>query len=349
MIPILKNIPNVEEFEPTLLEISGYLQYENIISDILAFYIDFNNNHGLGDLIFKSLYQLIVNDGNYKLPTFISVEREVYVGDGRIDILIITDELVIGIENKVKDKKGKNPLGEYEKYIKNILIKKDEKREKNRYGVLLSVWKKKPSVEFFENLLYQNLFKKITENDVQKALKSENLYVKFLLELITTIERLKNQNGMTEKEMNYLVENKTDIIKLNKLVSKYFVDIRSKLSELRENLDIEKYVKSSKLWIDKEIKDKLNGVALYNLTAIDNIEFLELKVRLGPEGWSIEIWKTKDLSGDKKNILSQMSESNFIIKDKKEYIIISEKSYSTKIPILKKSIESILKKLYEVE
>ena len=347
MIPILKNIPDVEDIEPTLLEIGGYPHYENIISNILAFYIDFTNNHGLGDLIYKSLYQLIVEDGNYKMPNSIDIEREVYVGNGRIDILIITDELIIGIENKIKDKKGDNPLEEYEAYINQLPIEEEKEREKNRFGVILSVWNKKPRINFFKNIVYEKLFKKIRENDKQKLLKSENLYIKFLSELITTIERIKNKNEMKKNELSYLIENKNDIIKLNKLLSKYFTDIRIKLNDLRENLKIEDYTTSSKIWIDKEVKNKLNGVALYNLKTLGQADSMELKARLAPGGWSIEFWKTTKLSDEKSNILKEISKSDFQIKNEKKYITIYSNSYTTKTSELKRIIESSLKELYK--
>lgn len=41
--------------EPNYFSVSGYPHYENVISNILSFFFDYNEKHQLGDLWLKSL------------------------------------------------------------------------------------------------------------------------------------------------------------------------------------------------------------------------------------------------------------------------------------------------------
>jgi hypothetical protein len=84
----------------SIFDIAGYPHYENVASNILAFFLNPNNEHGLGQLILSSLLNLAAasetNQSN------VQVSREVYtINGGRLDILIETDNQLIGIENKI--------------------------------------------------------------------------------------------------------------------------------------------------------------------------------------------------------------------------------------------------------
>jgi len=341
MIPILKNIPNVKPNRPTILEIAGYPHYENVVSNLLAFYLDFNEEHGLGDIVFKSLHELIFVEETYSLPKSIEVVREVGVRNGRIDILIITDELVIVIENKIFHKLD-NPLDAYQTYAENL--QKEEK--KSRKGVILSL---NPEFEsgFFRNILYSQLFKRIKKNDKNNLTNSGEFYPEYFKQLMITIERLKEKTEMKEQELSYLINNKEDVKKLNNLITKYFSDIRKKLNQIKEILEIEKHVESSRIWIDKEVKAKLEGVALYNLKRLNNANSIELKIRISPNGWTIELWNTRLISEKNRDLLKNTSKSEFKYnKQNQQFIEIYTQSYSTPNRTIKELVEKTLNELY---
>nr|WP_255478538.1 PD-(D/E)XK nuclease family protein [Rufibacter sp. XAAS-G3-1] len=84
------------------MEISGYPHYENVCSNILKFYLDINNEHELKDLIINSVVHCADKDFHleYEFEN-IEVLREVETNNGnRLDILIKTNNYIIGIENK---------------------------------------------------------------------------------------------------------------------------------------------------------------------------------------------------------------------------------------------------------
>ena len=87
--------------EPTFLDISGFPHYENVCSNILQFFFQTNEAHGMGDLFIQSLLKtagenisntIIVNEVFREQPT---------PSGKRLDIVITTDDYVVGIENKI--------------------------------------------------------------------------------------------------------------------------------------------------------------------------------------------------------------------------------------------------------
>lgn len=106
----------------TFMEISGYPHYENVCSNILAFYFDPAGEHGLGDLLLKAFVKMAkarVDCEADNLMPFRSVEvsREHPMLEGkRIDLLISSEAFTIGIENKIHHWEA----NEFEIYAKRI-------------------------------------------------------------------------------------------------------------------------------------------------------------------------------------------------------------------------------------
>ena len=104
---ILINFPAKDRVPPTFLEISKYPNNENAISNILSFYLDPENEHRLGTIFLDALIDCFpeLNEGADPLlhsPSNIEVIREVSTNSKkRIELLINTDEITIGIENKI--------------------------------------------------------------------------------------------------------------------------------------------------------------------------------------------------------------------------------------------------------
>jgi hypothetical protein len=87
--------------ERTLLQIAGYPQLEEVASNILAFYLEPSSGHGLGTLLLDTLLTFLPETGAVSAQS-VRVEREVVTTGGkRIDIVVTTDTLVLGIENKI--------------------------------------------------------------------------------------------------------------------------------------------------------------------------------------------------------------------------------------------------------
>ena len=98
-----KDLPKLKQNNPTYMEIAGYPHYENVCSNVLGFFFDTTQIHDLGDLVIKSLLDCVNENlaNKYDLTTK-DIIREYYTDKGnRIDIVIVLDEAVIVIENKI--------------------------------------------------------------------------------------------------------------------------------------------------------------------------------------------------------------------------------------------------------
>lgn len=97
-----KSIPRYKRTK-TFMEVAGYPHYENVCSNILKFYFDPANEHGLKDLVLNSLLQIV--DKDFKLDTDfeeIRIYREYETKkNNRLDLFILTENFAIGIENKI--------------------------------------------------------------------------------------------------------------------------------------------------------------------------------------------------------------------------------------------------------
>ena len=83
-------LPQAPRIEPTILEIAGYPHYENVASNILAFFLDPNSGHGfevavLGSLLAASGTEVLDSDLDD-----VCVDREAPTESGRIDLLVET-------------------------------------------------------------------------------------------------------------------------------------------------------------------------------------------------------------------------------------------------------------------
>jgi PD-(D/E)XK nuclease superfamily len=98
-----QKLPGRVERPRTFMEIAGYPHYENVCSNILAFFMDPEESHGFGPLVLDALTS-IGNGAETErmIGASVSVDREVVTSKGnKIDLLITSDNHVVLIENKI--------------------------------------------------------------------------------------------------------------------------------------------------------------------------------------------------------------------------------------------------------
>lgn len=216
----------------TIFEISGFPHWENVSSNVLAFFFNPTKEHKLDDLLIKSLFQSIdakITLGNLK-NTKVFREYSTIKG-GRLDILILNENFVIGIENKIYASLY-NDLEEYAQTIDKVAENNEIDKDKV-FKIVLSIKDEKPT-DSFTNVTYSTLFKNIKNNITDYVFDSDNKYLSFLFDFIITFEKpnyMDNNNELVE-----FFENNSDLI--DKLVSNYN-DLNNKLlQEFRDNFDI---------------------------------------------------------------------------------------------------------------
>ena len=93
----LPKVPKIKTF----MDVSGYPHYENVSSNLLAFFFDPEQEHGLGDLLLTSFLSLSTTEEHW-CKTGVTIHREHGTDGGEfLDLLIEGEDFVIGIENKI--------------------------------------------------------------------------------------------------------------------------------------------------------------------------------------------------------------------------------------------------------
>jgi hypothetical protein len=199
----------------TIFEISGFPHWENVSSNVLAFFFNPTKEHKLDDLLIKSLCQSIdakITLGNLR-NTKVFREYSTKRG-GRLDILILNENFVIGIENKIYAGLN-NDLKDYSNTIEQVAenngIDKGE-----IFKIVLSFKDEKPKDSFI-NVTYSILFKNIRNNIADYVFDSDNKYLSFLFDFITTFEK-PNYMDNNEELLKFFEQN-SDVI--DKLLSNY--------------------------------------------------------------------------------------------------------------------------------
>lgn len=137
----LDSLPKLKKRKKSLYEIAGFPHWENVNSNILAFYFDEEEEHGFGRTCFTALLQVLIERGiitQSQLDVFATpfvVERETNAEGKRIDILIRSkeqnhsDSWAIIIENKIYAQ----VYNQLDVYFNSIDVPKE-----NKIGIVLS-------------------------------------------------------------------------------------------------------------------------------------------------------------------------------------------------------------------
>lgn len=288
-----EKLENGKETLPTFLEISGFPHFENVISNILAFYFDSNESHGHDAMLLFSLLQAAgiknLEDNSEKLKT-IEVNREwKTLNDNYIDIVIETDDFIVAIENKIYASLY-NPLNDYKNSIKAEAAKKN----KEPIYILLTLLNKTYSekeLKGFNHITYKNLFEECDRN-LSLDYKKENKYQVYFQDLKQTIINMSRIN-LNDDFIKFIKDNHKIINQFQKDVFRKFEKFaKNELSKMKTFLQPD-IVSEFHFKIETK-KDRLEAVSFYRfkheLLPNNSKINLEIKVRIRPDQWRIEIW-----------------------------------------------------------
>lgn len=288
MLIDFKSIPK-NKYKRSILEISGYPHYENVCSNILTFFCDPNNEHGLKGLVLESLIECINNDNVY-IPNFefedVQIHREVTtIGENRLDILIKANSFVIGIENKIFHYLH-NDLHDYknttELYATNSQVVVNIVLSLNKLNTIEDLALIKNNN--FINITYDELIKKIKSKIGNYIDNMDFGYVFYLKEFMKTIENL-NPKTMEQKPLwNFFRSNSDSIQELVNQFNDYKKYLYNKIFILQEYITINEHAPNCiKRWVynkcvlvlDYEFEEK------YKIAIDTTIDI---------DGWKIQIF-----------------------------------------------------------
>jgi hypothetical protein len=279
-----RTLPPAVRRSPTFMEVAGYPHYENVCSNILAFYFDPSNPHGFGNLLLDTFAEAGSIDGIAEgAYANIAVERESTTNAGnRIDILIESDTLLIVIENKIFHA-ADNPFADYAAFI--------NQRNVNGKTICKFVLTLEPSdagsTSGFRNLTYPRLIDAVRQRLGHHTVHADTRYLVLLIELLNTLENLRVGSHMDPQFVGFLVERSNDVVALLEELDNFKKELRTKVTELGALIDLSNcpnvrqgFYRETRALFDDLVHDIHISDALP--VRIDTV--------IRPQGWEISLW-----------------------------------------------------------
>lgn len=164
------DVPELEQIEKlhkrfNVFETIGFISDEVMHSRFLAYLLDPQQSHGLGDVFLKEVLGKApaASDGTLPNKAFENlasrdmkqtlVLREIHTGDGRIDLLLVDEanELAVIIENKIWSSESANQLKKYHQTITDQYLNWDV------IGIYLTPFGTKPSHKSYVPFSYMTI------------------------------------------------------------------------------------------------------------------------------------------------------------------------------------------------
>ena len=322
--------------EKTFMEISGYPHLENVVSNIIIFYLNPNEEHDLNDIVLKSLLQVFKNKTNYDYNELdfstISTFREYMTLKGnRIDIVLQSNEIVIGIENKIQA----GVYNDLEDYATTL-----EKLNKRNLKILLSLKDETEIAEQakFTNILYSEFFE-ILKNKLKNYKNKKNKWYVYLIDFIKNMEGYKMEKYMESKIYNWIKNNKDGINDFLKIIEISKKSIQEKAREY-SSLFEDKLSNQNKIkfWNGEDLSTTC--YAFFDIGC-------NLDVKLDIDGWKIGIFVWK--KAHQLKIKEMLNQSGFSFDEENNHLWLFEYDYNCDTQIIVEKTEKIYKLLENIE
>jgi hypothetical protein len=324
-------MPETKFIGLTFFEVGGHAHFENICSNILKFYFNSNNPHGLGDFVIRSFMrcakaELSINDNDKLL-----IKREFVTDNGRIDLVLLTNKLVIAIENKIRHVLN-NDLEEYSTFL--------EKKYSGRtiVKIVLSIRDETQNLKGgFINVTYEE-FIDCLESGLQTYLGSaSHRYLFFLKEFIQSI---KNQYmpPISKEETEFLIKNRDKIDEINDMERRLATYITARAEKIKQRIPVELPLTS---WVyegyDVGFHYQYNDDK-YKLECLIKKEGIEIVVCVEPNEANTEKLSRLNLFGEHGNREMQFNgdHTRVVIEDKISFFISDDELINKLQNLLKK-------------
>lgn len=289
-----KSIPRHKQTK-TFMEISGYPHYENVCSNILQFYLDPNNEHGLKDLVLNSLLHII--DRDFKFDNdfeAIEIYREhKTIADKRLDLLILTENYSIGIENKIFHHLH-NDLTDYNNTVLSYCY-----NSRKPICIVLSLNKltskediEKITTNNFINVTYEQLFENIKQNIGRYLTNSNISYINHLTDFIKSIENLTPKTMENKALWTFFKNNSESIQELTDSFNEYRNSLYQKIYQLKDTLPQNEFAPSvDRQWI-------YEGFCLVHDYTVNSKYKVAVDTYIDINGWEIQLFGRNSQSTD---------------------------------------------------
>jgi hypothetical protein len=306
-----------EEKEQNIFQIAGFPHYENVSSNVLAYFLEKNN------IVLYSLLSCISGLYDTHVYNIENVKREeITKNNNRIDILINTNKSIIGIENKINAWLY-NPVDDYYEHLQELAVNEN----KEFIFIVLS----KNSVEKNEkyiNILYSDFAVALRKNYAQLLGGLGFRYFFLLNEYVENIENLNGGFYMNEEfvKIAQIDDNSNKIsqiaIEAEKLRAEFKKTASCILADLKEN---NKSFKSLWIYDGLDESDYLYFATVFQDYFLDGNKYYNITIDVGVSvtGYSFSIFERDDhfdniVKNTLKNIIPELSK-NYHISNNRYY------------------------------
>ena len=232
----------------TFMEISGQAHYENVASNILAFFFDPKEEHGLKDLLVTAFLEMAGHQG-VEVSEVSSIEREYPAEDGkRIDLVIDGGHFVIGIENKIYHWEA-NDFENYGRVIDTLGI---EKSITVKAVLGLHADARRPALPGgFLRFSYAQLWNHVRTNFGPYLPKANPKWVTYLIDFMETTSRLAGESQPNKEFTDFFLKHTDAIEQLVTERQSLFNRLDGYNYALESNLkgDLEKHDSITRAWV----------------------------------------------------------------------------------------------------
>ena len=243
---------------PTLMDIAGFPNWENVYSNILAFFLYTQGVHGFGTLFIHSILGAYLSHcpeawrGEDPNPEDVeitnSVDREVSTGKGRIDILVECPNFHLCIENKIWSSLH-NDLGDYRKYC--------EGHSSKVLGIVLGPYRiKEPNLQDarFVSITYGDLVEQVRQRMGSYIGPQNTRYQYLLFDFLEQANRFtKTMNDNQRQFLQFWQDNEEKITNIYSNCGQMRFEMKKKtknhITQCLEKLtDSEKKIFNTSIW-----------------------------------------------------------------------------------------------------
>ena len=322
------------------MEIAGYPHYENVCSNILAFFMDPEEPHGLGTLVLDAL---LASAGNVAAAAEgvggnVSIKREVFTDSGnRIDLLIESDSRVVLIENKIYAS-ASNPFDDYTDYFDRTYG-----HRANRKKILLTLYPTNEGSKWgFTNLTYEGFVGLIRSLLGRYVSSADARYLTMFLDFLNTLESLRRGTRMDQEFVKLLAARSDDVKRL-------FADLKSFRSELRNKVEgLESLVDASQYpnvvqycWRPTETVAMFDNLR-HEIRVAEGL-LVKVDTRINPSGWKI-LYST-NRKGDRLRLRGFLQKLHIPIEEEEWFIHRERFAYDKELDQIRPVLQDLIDKL----
>lgn len=318
-----ERLPVRTERLPTLMEVAGYPHYENVCSNILAFFFDPERPHGLGTLFLDAIARTGGIQGQEgTIGSNVLVDREVTTDAGnRVDILIQSDSHTILIENKIFAGVA-NPFDDYAAYLNSL-----QPIERHRYKFLLTLAPSSDGVEYgFQNITHGQLVSEIRMLLGYYVARADTRYLTFMLDFLNTLDNLQVGTVMDKTFLDFLASRHSDVEAFLNEIKKFRDELRTKVAELATLIDIKAY-SNVRQWLWRE-GGSLIDILVHDIKLAPDLP-VAIDTIVSPGGWEVQIFVRR--GGDRTKLRNLLQRLEIPFEEGERFIFPTRFRYAEKL------------------